>query len=245
MASTNKTTNYNLSQFIGSDKPAWLTDYNQDMGKIDAQMKLNADAASVADGKAVTNTTSIGTLSSLTTTVKTDLVSAVNEVNTTAGTANTTSIDASTTANTAKSEADALKAYLSITQNNQINATVSGGTIGNINDLYYALNAAGTLGKVYGRLRLTVNTSGVCTVTLPVPVATSAAFTIAAGCYYTVVSGSTGDTTIMNARDFTVNTNGTITLELPTGQNGATITIWFPPCLYFFTDFGDVYDPEA
>lgn len=43
MASTNKTTNYELSQFIATDKPAWLGDYNQDMTKIDAGMKDNAD----------------------------------------------------------------------------------------------------------------------------------------------------------------------------------------------------------
>lgn len=35
MSSTNKTANYELSQFIGSDKPAWLIDYNGDMSKID------------------------------------------------------------------------------------------------------------------------------------------------------------------------------------------------------------------
>lgn len=44
MASTNHTTNYSLSQFIGTDKPAWLGDYNQDMSKIDTAMKANADA---------------------------------------------------------------------------------------------------------------------------------------------------------------------------------------------------------
>lgn len=43
MASTRKTTNYSLSQFDGTDKPTWLTDYNGDMAKIDAQMKKNAD----------------------------------------------------------------------------------------------------------------------------------------------------------------------------------------------------------
>lgn len=35
MASTNKTQNLNLSQFVASDKPGWLTDYNNDMQKID------------------------------------------------------------------------------------------------------------------------------------------------------------------------------------------------------------------
>lgn len=39
-----QTDNYELTQFASSDKPAWLTDYNGDMRKIDAGMKANADA---------------------------------------------------------------------------------------------------------------------------------------------------------------------------------------------------------
>lgn len=35
MSSTNKTTYYNLSQYIGTDKPTYLQDYNGDMSKID------------------------------------------------------------------------------------------------------------------------------------------------------------------------------------------------------------------
>lgn len=35
MSSTNKTTTLDLSQFVGTDKPDWLTDYNEDMEKID------------------------------------------------------------------------------------------------------------------------------------------------------------------------------------------------------------------
>lgn len=48
MSSTNKTTNYNLSQYIGTDKPTYLGDYNSDMLKIDNQLKANADSASNA-----------------------------------------------------------------------------------------------------------------------------------------------------------------------------------------------------
>ena len=59
MASTNVTTNYSLSQFIGTDKPAWLTDYNGDMLKIDTQMKLNADAAAAAQSDATALNTQI------------------------------------------------------------------------------------------------------------------------------------------------------------------------------------------
>lgn len=52
MSSTNKTTNYNLSQYIGTDKPTYLGDYNSDMLKIDTQLKANADSASNASSTA-------------------------------------------------------------------------------------------------------------------------------------------------------------------------------------------------
>lgn len=52
MSSTNKTTNYNLSQYIGTDKPTYLGDYNSDMLKIDKQLKANADSASNATSAA-------------------------------------------------------------------------------------------------------------------------------------------------------------------------------------------------
>ena len=77
MASTNKTTHYELSQYIGTDKPTYLTDYNQDMAKIDAGIYAS-------QGKADVNATSIGDLTDLQTTAKSDLVSAINEVDTTA-----------------------------------------------------------------------------------------------------------------------------------------------------------------
>lgn len=52
MTATNHTKNYNLSQFIGSDRPTWLGDYNDDMARIDARMKKNADdIASAAAGR--------------------------------------------------------------------------------------------------------------------------------------------------------------------------------------------------
>lgn len=44
MAHTNATANYELSQFLGTDNPAWLVDYNGDMQKIDTALKANADA---------------------------------------------------------------------------------------------------------------------------------------------------------------------------------------------------------
>ena len=70
MAHTNSTPNYNLPQFLGSDKPAWLTDINQAMSDIDtaiAAAKTVADSASTsvsALGVTVGNhTTQLSTLS--------------------------------------------------------------------------------------------------------------------------------------------------------------------------------------
>ena len=49
MSHTNSTTNYALPQFLSSDKPAWMADINVAFSDIDAQMKVNEDAASAAN----------------------------------------------------------------------------------------------------------------------------------------------------------------------------------------------------
>lgn len=62
MSSTNKTSNYELSQYIGTDKPTYLGDYNGDMLKIDNQMKTNENSATEAisqAGQAVAKATSL------------------------------------------------------------------------------------------------------------------------------------------------------------------------------------------
>lgn len=114
MASTNKTTHYDLSQYVSSDKPTYLSDYNGDMAKIDTGInaaKTTADSAATAATNAATDAataqttantavtnaataqttadsanTKIGTLANLQTTEKTNLVGAINEVNTKATT---------------------------------------------------------------------------------------------------------------------------------------------------------------
>lgn len=97
MGSTNKTTNYELSQYIGTDKPSWLNDYNNDMLKIDTQMKANATAASgaqttanTADGKADANALAISTLDTQINTPSTGLAAVVAGHTTSIGTINGT-----------------------------------------------------------------------------------------------------------------------------------------------------------
>lgn len=62
MTASKHTGNYNLSQFVGTDRPTWLGDYNSDMTKIDAQLKkIAGDIASAAGGglKTVSHTTDL------------------------------------------------------------------------------------------------------------------------------------------------------------------------------------------
>lgn len=71
---TNSTPNYELPQFVGTDKPQWLTDINQGFLTIDTAIHNAYALASLTS-------TNLGDISDLTTTVKTDVVSAVNEIN--------------------------------------------------------------------------------------------------------------------------------------------------------------------
>lgn len=162
MASTNKTTHYELSQYVGSDKPTYLTDYNGDMSAIDtgiynAQTKADSaySAAGVADGKAgdaqltansaLTNAgtanTNIGTMANLTTTEKTNLVGAINEVN----------------AEVAQNTTDIAKFnFTTFTNYNKDSAdlSITGGTLNNGN-ITIAKNSDGSICKIYGQLNIT------------------------------------------------------------------------------------------
>lgn len=53
MGYSNTTTHYSLPQYVATDKPKYLTDFNETMVAIDTQMYTNAQAAATADGKAV------------------------------------------------------------------------------------------------------------------------------------------------------------------------------------------------
>ena len=89
MSATNATTNYSLPLFIGTDKPAWLVDFNGAMTAIDAQMKTNAtdiqaNTTSIS-GLSTTvsaHTTSISTISGEITTLSTGLNTAQGNINT-------------------------------------------------------------------------------------------------------------------------------------------------------------------
>lgn len=61
MGHTNSTTNYNLPQFITTDKPAWLTDVNNAYSAIDIGIHAAKTAADTAQGDATTALGNAGT----------------------------------------------------------------------------------------------------------------------------------------------------------------------------------------
>ena len=89
MSATNATSNYSFPLFIGTDKPAWLVDWNSAMTAIDAQIKINATAIlaneTAISGLSTTvsaHTTSISTISGQITTLTTGLNTAQGNINT-------------------------------------------------------------------------------------------------------------------------------------------------------------------
>lgn len=101
MAHTNSTSNYSLSQFIGTDKPTFLGDYNGDMLKIDAAIKGAADDASGA----VTTANAASALATDAASTATSAASDASAASATATTALNTANNATTTAQSASTTA--------------------------------------------------------------------------------------------------------------------------------------------
>lgn len=108
-ASTNKTANYELPQFVGTDKPTWLGDFNTAMSTIDSGMAENKSDIESMDSRVASAEASASqatqSVSALTTTVG-DLSTDVASVTTTANNAQSTATSALNTANTANGKAD-------------------------------------------------------------------------------------------------------------------------------------------
>lgn len=102
MSYTNSTPNYNLPQWIGTDKPTFLGDFNGAFSAIDTAMKDNADASSAATSTAnAANATAVSANTNANTALNT-----ANNAKDTADAATAAAASATSTANTAKTTAD-------------------------------------------------------------------------------------------------------------------------------------------
>ena len=251
MSATNETTYLKLPQFVATDKPTWLGDFNN------AMLKIDNDAAAA-------NNTLTGIPAQIAAVdQKADAaVSTANSAKSTATSAQSTATAAQSTANAAASDIAKVKAYLvelpnkgKKTDSNGISfVNASGapvgvtGAISNVN-IQWALNEDGTYGKIYGTFIL-VN----CTIpsgtfaripanTIPIG-KPSALYNIDCAGVSAVVRGTSPNYTMTRliASYFRINPNGSIDISLtPTeGSTPATqVTTFLFPCVYYFEDFGD------
>ena len=89
MSATNSTTNYALPIFIGTDKPAWLVDWNSAMTDIDAAIKgVDTDVQgaivdiSGLNSTVASHTSTLSTISGQITVINTNLNTATGNINT-------------------------------------------------------------------------------------------------------------------------------------------------------------------
>lgn len=254
MSSTNKTSHYNLSQYVGTDKPTYLVDYNADMSAIDTGIYA-------AKNEADTNTTAIGTLTNLTTESKSNLVGAINEVDAHADTnagniaTNTTNIATNTghigtmtnLETTEKSNlvgaTNELKAAIdnfNLSSYNTLDTTYitsQGNTITPTSYVTIAKNSDGSLAKIYGEIVVNNPTSSLTIVIANTGLAPASEFTINnAGI---VRLADTNGNYIPSNCNIKLKTNGNIEIER-SASGAVQIVIWLFPMLYWIKDFGDV-----
>lgn len=110
MSSTNKTTHYELSQYIGTDKPTYLGDYNSDMLTIDTAIYTASENASTAvstANSAASAASNAATAASAASTTANNAADKAELAKTTAETASTNASAALTAAQGAQTAASA------------------------------------------------------------------------------------------------------------------------------------------
>lgn len=266
MSSTNHTTNYNLPQYVGSDKPAWLGDINPAMSAIDTAMHANAVKAQQGVDDASTANTNIGTMANLDTTEKTNLVGAINEVNTTAGTAQGTANQAIANASAVDTSLNAFMQKFNLLDNVSTSSmTPQSGTIGS-DQLTLAQDDTGSIFKIYGQLQFTasgtnfsINKTAIQGLSGYYGVPTglylrsmpSEGYIIKCAGYNFKNTNSDNNVSSAWAMNIAVGSDGQIYLDPWTGSGAYTVAngnyqrIWFPPCVYFNASFGDTPSPNA
>lgn len=251
MSATNTTTNYSLPIFVGSDKPAWLVDFNGAMNAIDAQMKVNADAIATKspiltfsdttdiDFTEAGNTITANLSSSITDKVGRALVTPL----TAPASEQVVSINTSgqqenvTLGSGLKVQSGTLNAIdLDLTSTGtstsfSLPANVSL-VSGNLN---YALNADSTIGKIYGNFTLSGSATGLLNFDTGIIVdAPDEEYSIG-----TTGIVTSGNVSFIGNISFTVHTNGHVYC-IAYKPSAANIFVMAFPCIYFFRNFGDI-----
>lgn len=218
MASTNKTTNYDLSQYVGTDKPTYLGDYNSDMLKIDTQMKTNADNVATAISSAQTATTTANqanTTAGQANTTASNAQSTAGQANTTANNAQNTANSALATATTAQTSANTALgeiAKFNLTESQDITTftkTGNGTNLGGSLKLMY--DETGSIYKLYGQVDILSNGSS-GNITFETNLRPTESITVTGGAIGMIRDKTNHTVYNVNVRSYTIGTNGVISV---------------------------------
>lgn len=161
MSATDQTPYLKLPLFAATDKPTWLGDFNDAMTKTDTGVAtVNNEIIKIPSQIAKVQETADNALTTANTANQT-----ANTANQTANTANTNASTALGVANGAAAAVDSINAYFNVLNKrghvtNINDASLiqgpTGGSSGVLTfvDIYYAINNAGTYGKIYGQVKV-------------------------------------------------------------------------------------------
>lgn len=224
MASTNKTLNYDLSQYVGTDKPTYLGDYNNDMLKIDTAIKENADNIADINSDLETVTTTANQASSL-----------ASGASSTATQANTKANEANTRSLTNASNIEDINDFLTFgTSTHYTSGTLSVGS-GSINsvDIYVNKSTDGKLAKIYGNLSVSANTNNSMEIEINTDFVVDEQFTVSpCGNYF-------ANGLLRGGASIKFLTNGKIRIVINNPLANSNNIIYAIPFLIFIKNFGD------
>lgn len=253
MGSTNKTPNYNLPQFINTDKPTWLGDMNEAFSSIDTGMKTNSNSAD----SAITQASQALTTANNAITEANQASSNATTAGETATSANTKATQALNTANQAQETANKvvqllnLSVFESINVNN-ISATRNGQNLNILTTwckLTSATNSEQSLFKLYGKIQLQniSHSNDKAIISFPTTLRPTSDIIINEAVCQCMDTGSPANANITLFRDLKISTNGTATIETyinPENNTSANIRLYILPVLYFLKNFGDSISPQ-
>ena len=259
MSSTNHTTNYNLPQFVGSDKPAWLGDINPAMSAIDTAINNAATTASQGVTDAATAQTRADNAYTL-----------AGEASTAAGTAQTTANSAVSASNTNAGKIADLEAKFNLNNITNITTLSNTGQWG-VDELTLTLsqNSDGSVFKFYGHWAIRNNnnaqincpltpvagltgTYGVATGLFLRTAPTEAYVVTESGVSYKCANSSSSNVMYGNEfwnSQFAVGTDGQIYICIESSNsigiyNYQMRKYFFYASLYFNSNWGDTPTPE-
>lgn len=230
MSSTNKTNNYELSQYVNNDKPTYLGDYNADMLKIDTA--LHSNATNIQTATQTANTAS----------------QTATSANTTAENAQNTANTANQTANSALTKATANETtinHFNLTSFETLNLTASAGEVINISDspITIAMDASKSIFKLYGSFVISLSnpvSNTITAVSQDTGLRPTQDYIINPVGIRTVNKFANTQLIDVNTLRAKIRTDGKIEFIIPYDNTIKDTRCICFPCLYFNKDFGDV-----